>query len=191
VTRAVFLDRDGVLNRDLGFVHKEEDLEFYPDAVDALVQLSRAPCRVFIVTNQPGIGRGYYSAEDYITFERFYLQQLCDVSSGLIIIDRIYHCPHHPTEGIGSYRMQCECRKPAPGMLLQARDEFGLDLSASFLVGDKRSDIVAGKRAGCHATLVKTGYGGVGGDDDDQIRPDAIAESIGDAVDQILCAFDQ
>jgi D-glycero-D-manno-heptose 1,7-bisphosphate phosphatase len=191
VNRAVFLDRDGVINADAGFVHRMEDVKFYPDAVEALTKLSASSCRVIVVTNQPGIGRGYYSEDEYKAFESDYLQCLQTLSSGKISIDKVYHCPHHPTAGIGEYRIVCECRKPAPGMLRQAEKEFSLSLTRSYIIGDKRSDIVAGQAVGCHGSLVKTGCAGEGGDFDEPVIPDHIAETVGDAVNEILRLISQ
>jgi D-glycero-D-manno-heptose 1,7-bisphosphate phosphatase len=149
MNKAIFLDRDGVLNEDPGFLHRIEDLKFYPGVIDALIEFSQTDYIIVIVTNQPGIGRGYYTEKEYLAFEKEYLYELDRLSDGKIRIDKVYYCPHHPTAGIGKYKIVCECRKPASGMLLNAQKEFNIDFSLSYMIGDKRSDIQAGKTVGC------------------------------------------
>ena len=186
MTKAVFFDRDGVLNEEVGFLHRMEDVRFVPGAVEAVAEIAdRDDWMVFIITNQSGIGRGYYSEDEYLEFEREYLGELSRLSGGRAKVDKVYYCPHHPTKGIGKYRVDCECRKPKPGMLLAAADDFGVDLERSYIIGDKRSDIAAGAAAGCAGILVGTGYGGQGGTGCD-IVPDATAADVCEAVSLIL-----
>jgi D-glycero-D-manno-heptose 1,7-bisphosphate phosphatase len=139
VGRFVFLDRDGTLIRDHGYVHRLEDYELLPGVVEALARLARAGFGLAVVTNQSGIGRGYY---DEAAYERIRARLEDDLAARGIRIARSYHCPHRPDQG-------CACRKPAPGMLLRARDELGADLAASWVVGNHPTDVELAKRAGC------------------------------------------
>lgn len=144
----MLLDRDGVLNRDRGYVARAEEFEFLPGAFDALRALARRGFRLIVVTNQSGIGRGYYGENDFQTLTRWMLAQLRTEG---IELAGVYHCPHAP-------EARCACRKPAPGLLLRAARELRLDLGRSWLVGDKPSDIQAARAAGVgRAVLVRSG----------------------------------
>lgn len=136
--KAAFLDRDGVINQDSGYVYRKEDFVFCDRVVDALRILQDAGYLLIIVTNQSGIGRGYYTEEDYQRLTQWYLQEL--KQSGVIITD-VFHCPDSP-------EVNSDCRKPKPGMILSAAKKYSVDLSASLLVGDKLSDIQAAEAAG-------------------------------------------
>lgn len=142
--RALFLDRDGVVNADLGYVHRPDQVEF----LDGIFDLCRAArARGFltvIVTNQAGIARGLYSVQQFHSLMAWIGEQFAQNGAA---IHAVYHCPHHPEHGLGRWRRQCDCRKPEPGMLLNAQEELGLDLSQSILIGDKLSDIEAARRA--------------------------------------------
>ncbi len=162
MNNAIFFDRDGVLNIDPGFLHKLEDLVFYPTVVDTLAQLAKTDYKIIIVTNQAGIARGYYSEEEYKAFEKDFLDELARLSNNQIRIDKVYYCPHHAKEGIGEYKKNCICRKPEIGMLKQAQKDFDIDFSKSFIVGDRLSDIQAGITAGLTTVLATTGCGGKG-----------------------------
>ena len=142
--KALFLDRDGVINVEKNYVHGIEDFEFLPDIFDLCATARDLGFYLVVITNQAGIGRGLYTEADF--------KVLTDWMVGTfqqrgIVISRVYHCPHHPTAGIGAYRRDCFDRKPHPGMLLKARDELHLDMASSVLIGDKDSDIEAGKAA--------------------------------------------
>lgn len=144
--KAAFLDRDGVINVDHGYVSTWQDFEFLPGAAKALQSLSKAGYQLVVVSNQSGIGRGFYTEQDLMALN-------CSLSAHMADqfdthISGFYHCPHHPTEALGSLRVTCECRKPAPGMILRAAQELGLVLPDSLLVGDKLTDILAGRAAG-------------------------------------------
>jgi D-glycero-D-manno-heptose 1,7-bisphosphate phosphatase len=143
--RAAFLDRDGVINVDHGYVHRIEDFEFIAGALDAAAQLARLGYALVVVTNQAGIGRGLYTEGD---FERLTAWMRERFAAGGAPLAGVYHCPHHPTLALGALRTACDCRKPAPGMLLQAARELGIDLAASVLFGDKCDDVRAGLAAG-------------------------------------------
>ena len=142
---ALFLDRDGVVNVDRGYVSRREDCTF----VDGIFDLGRAARDVglalVIVTNQAGIGRGLYSETDFRLFMEWLAGAFADEGCAL---SAVYYCPHHPTDGIGAYRSSCPCRKPAPGMLLRAAADMSLDVARSILVGDRSTDIEAGRAAG-------------------------------------------
>ena len=143
--KALFLDRDGVINVEKNYVHRIADFEFMPGIFDLCTQAQALGYCLVVITNQAGIARGYYSEADY---QRLTEWMLGEFRAHGITIDRVYHCPYHPTEGVGAYRRDSFHRKPNPGMILDARDALGLDLSCSVLVGDKDSDIEAGRAAG-------------------------------------------
>ncbi|MDH3998276.1 MAG: D-glycero-beta-D-manno-heptose 1,7-bisphosphate 7-phosphatase [Desulfuromonadales bacterium] len=154
--RAVFLDRDGTINLEKDYLYEIDDFDFIFGAEIAIKKLKDAGFLVVVVTNQSGIGRGYYTERDVLHLHRHIQLQLQKENTS---IDAFYYCPHHPEKGIGDYRQDCQCRKGQPGMLLQAASEHGIDLESSFMVGDKRADIEAGQNAGCTPLLVLTGYG--------------------------------
>lgn len=154
--KCVFFDRDGVINYEKGYVHKIEDFEFMPDVFDCMRRFQEAGFGIVIITNQAGIGRGYYTEKEFCHLCEWMNAQF---ASSNVFIDGVYFCPHHPTHGIGVYNTGCTCRKPKPGMILQAQKELGLNLSESLLIGDKVSDVLAGKNAGVGRNyLVKTGH---------------------------------
>lgn len=153
--RAVFLDRDGTLNIEKEYLFRIEEFEFVPGAVEAIRLLNRAGLLVVVVTNQSGIARGYYGEADLRRLHR-HVDALLAAEGARV--DAWYHCPHHP-DGREPYRQQCDCRKPLPGMLRLAAREHGIDLAASWMVGDKAADVAAGLAAGCRSLLVLTGYG--------------------------------
>lgn len=141
---AVFLDRDGVLNIDKGYVHRSTDFEWVPGAVEAIKYLNDKGYLVFVVTNQAGIARGYYSEKDFLNLSKWMNTLLMKDGAHL---DAIYYCPHHPVQGVGVYLQTCKCRKPNPGMLKQAMQEWSIDMKRSFLVGDMPHDVQAAERA--------------------------------------------
>jgi len=143
--RALFLDRDGVINVERNYVYRIEEFEFLPGIFDLCRSAQDADLSPIVITNQAGIGRGYYTEDDFQRVTAWMLDQfqLRDIRIG-----HVYHCPFHPTAGIGEYRRESFDRKPNPGMILKARDDFALDLANSVLVGDKDSDLEAGRTAG-------------------------------------------
>jgi D-glycero-D-manno-heptose 1,7-bisphosphate phosphatase len=152
--RAVFIDRDGTLNEESGYLHRAEDCRFIPQAADAVALLNAAGYLVVVVTNQSGIARGYYTETDLEKLHEYMSGQL---QAAAARIDGWYYCPHHPD--YPSAQGDCTCRKPLPGMLRRAAAEMHIDLSVSWMIGDKRADIEAGNAAGCKPILVLTGYG--------------------------------
>jgi D,D-heptose 1,7-bisphosphate phosphatase len=153
MNKAIFLDRDGTINIDKGYVHKIEDLEFLPNAIEGLRKLQKE-YRLIIATNQSGIARGYYTEEDYFIFRNEMHKRLKEQG---ILITAEYFCPHHPKEGIGKYKVYCNCRKPKTGMLEQAAKDFNLNLNECWVIGDNVSDIDAGINANCRTIHVLTG----------------------------------
>lgn len=154
--RAVFLDRDGTINVEKNYLHEIDEFEFIPGAQEAIKKLKDAGFLVIVVSNQSGIARGYFDESEVESLHQHIQEELAGCGTS---IDAFYFCPHHPVKGLGPYKVQCECRKGSPGMLLQAARDYDVDLSRSFMVGDKLADIEAGKRAGCQCLLVLTGYG--------------------------------
>jgi D-glycero-D-manno-heptose 1,7-bisphosphate phosphatase len=143
--KAAFLDRDGVINQDKAYVHRWEDFEFVPGAIEGMRRLQQAGYAMVIVTNQSGLARGYYSEEQYQELTRALLVELARQG---VQVDGVYHCPHHPKGSVPHLATDCDCRKPAPGMILQAARELGLSLADSILIGDKPTDIEAARAAG-------------------------------------------
>ena len=181
IKRAVFLDRDGVVNEEISFLHKAEDLRLILRAGEAIALLNKENVDVILVTNQPAIAKGLCTEEGLADIHKRLSEMLAEKGAH---IDAIYYCPHHPKDGSDEYRMVCDCRKPKPGMLLKAQKERDIDLKSSFMVGDKISDIKAGKLAGCFTVGVKTGYGCNDGFTD--AVPDVLADDLYDAVEIIL-----
>lgn len=143
--RALFLDRDGVINVDHGYVCRPEEFEFIDGIFDLCRHAKALGYLLVVVTNQAGIGRGYYTEDDFARLTEW----MCSVfKEEAAPIDRVYFCPTHPEHGIGRYKLDSPMRKPGPGMLLQARDELGIDLGASIFLGDKATDMQAGQAAG-------------------------------------------
>jgi D-glycero-D-manno-heptose 1,7-bisphosphate phosphatase len=155
VKPALFLDRDGVLNVEVEYLRRPEDVVLIPGTARAVSELNLVGVPVIVVSNQSGLARGLFQEEDLDAVQRELARQLA--SSGASI-DAWYHCPYHPAFP-DRYAATAPDRKPAPGMLLRAAREHGLHLGQSIVVGDKLSDLEAGQRAGCRSLLVRTGYG--------------------------------
>ena len=143
--RAVFLDRDGVLNEDRAYVHRAEGFVFLPHVLDACRIFHQAGFLLIVVTNQSGIGRGFFSEEQFLQLS----QWMCEAMQAADApVEKIYFCPHHPQAAVDRYRCVCRCRKPQPGMITQAAEEFGIDLPGSILFGDSVRDTDAALAAG-------------------------------------------
>lgn len=155
IKKAVFLDRDGTINLEKDYLHKPEEFVFVPGAVEAIRLLNQAGYLVVVVTNQSGVARGYYDEAAVLQLHQ-YIDSLLQVEG--CHVDAWYYCPHH-LDGNTPYNRECGCRKPLPGMLNNAAQELGIDLSHSWMVGDKKIDVDAGLAAGCRPVLVLTGYG--------------------------------
>jgi D,D-heptose 1,7-bisphosphate phosphatase len=154
--KCVFLDRDGNINVEKDYLHKIEDFEFIKGAKESIKIFNDLGYLVVVVTNQSGVARGYYD-ENSVKELHDYLQREVESIGGHV--DGFYYCPHHPEKGIGKYKLDCNCRKPEPGMFLQAKEDLDIDFSNSIMVGDKISDVKAGKNLGMRSILVKTGHG--------------------------------
>jgi len=169
VRRAVFLDRDGTLLEEGNFVDRLDKLIFFPYSIDAVRALNRADLAVVVVTNQSGVARGLYTEDFVREAHRDIDKRLKDAGAR---IDGFYYCPHHPQGSVESLRVDCQCRKPNPGQLIRAAAELDLDLTKSFIVGDRWKDIEAGEAVSARGILVRTGYG----------RDEADAQSSGSGV---------
>ncbi|MDY6855206.1 MAG: HAD family hydrolase [Thermodesulfobacteriota bacterium] len=183
---AVFMDRDGTIIDELGYLKDPNDLNIIPGAVDAIRLINRAQMKAVIVTNQSGVARGYLSEEILGNIHQRLLERLMKKDA---YIDAIYYCPHHPNEGDLRYRKTCNCRKPYPGMLDMAAKDLKVDLERSYVIGDKIIDMRLAHRVGAKGVLVLTGYGKNEVkliDDALKSRPHCIAEDILKAVDWIL-----
>lgn len=180
--RAVFLDRDGTIIREVGYLSEPSGIELLPGSVEALKRLKAAGFILVVVTNQSGIARGYYGEKElaaiHVTLDKMLKGQGAS-------IDAYYYCPHHPEHG--DVR-DCPCRKPRTGMAAQAAREHGIDLAGSYFVGDKASDVEMGKNAGGRSILVLTGFGirEKGVLEELGISPDTVCEGLPEAADWIM-----
>ena len=159
--KAIFLDRDGTINRYVGFLRDIDDFELLPGVAEAIRRINCLGYLAIVVTNQPVIARGEVTVEQLQTIHNKMETLLGNEGA---YINALYYCPHHPRKGfageVPELKIECRCRKPKPGMLLRAAEDFNIDLSQSWMVGDGENDILAGKNAGCHTALVGDGdYG--------------------------------
>jgi D,D-heptose 1,7-bisphosphate phosphatase len=178
----VFLDRDGTINVDPGFLSDPEHVRLFPGVPEALARLKALGLRLVVISNQSGIGRGLVTREALARVNR----RIFELAR--VVPDRIYNCPHHPSEGRGWYRRRCDCRKPATGMVERGLRHLGLDVVASFLIGDSGADVECGLAAGLTTVLVRTGNG----DETFALveagrlpRPHHVAKSLADAAEFI------
>jgi len=149
--KALFLDRDGVINRDFAYVHRPDQFEFMEGIFALCQQAAKCGYLLIVVTNQAGIGRGYYSEEQFLSLTAWMKDQFA--AQGVPLAE-VYYCPSHPEHGLGAYRIDSPDRKPNPGMILRAQRQFNIDLEGSILIGDKDSDTEAGARAGIGTRLL-------------------------------------
>ncbi|HET8871539.1 MAG TPA: D-glycero-beta-D-manno-heptose 1,7-bisphosphate 7-phosphatase [Aquabacterium sp.] len=179
--KAAFLDRDGVINLDRAYVHKWDEFEFVPGAVDAMRRLKEAGYALVVVTNQSGLARGMYTEAQYQELTAQMRQALADAGAE---VDGVYHCPHHPKGTVAELAMDCDCRKPEPGMILRAAQDLGLALPDSILVGDKPSDIEAARAAGVgRVYIVQSDNAESSGE---SAQADAAYADLADCVDALL-----
>ena len=153
---AVFLDRDGTMVHDVGYLSRLEDLHWFPWTIDAIRLLNRAGFLVCVTTNQGGIGLGFYTEA---LVHRVHERMSGTLAASGARVDAWFHCPHHPAAKTAELRVACDCRKPAPGMIQQATRQFDIDLPQSFVIGDKIADVGLGRAVGARSILVRTGYG--------------------------------
>lgn len=176
--KAVFLDRDGTLNEEVNYLSRVEDMRWLPRAVQAVRRLNEHGWAVVLITNQSGIGRGYYTEQDVAAIHERITADLAQAGAHL---DGLYYCPHHPDE-------QCLCRKPKPYLFQQAARDLDLDLASSYAIGDKVSDLEPGRQLGCQTILLLTGHG----QEHLQIareqgfRPNYVAKDLYQAVEWII-----
>ncbi len=168
--RAIFLDRDGVINVEVGYLTNSKDFKFIEGTIEALKILKQKGYLLIVITNQAGIARGYYKKE---TLEEIHNKMNNVLKKNNIILDDIFYCPHHP-----DYTGPCDCRKPQPGMIFKAREKHNIDLQSSFMIGDTLRDIEAGLAAQCKTVLVLTGYGFEERDKISNSQPDFIYENL-------------
>jgi D-glycero-D-manno-heptose 1,7-bisphosphate phosphatase len=183
---AIFLDRDGTLTYEVGYVNHLSRFRLLPYAVDAVRAVNRSGRLAVVVTNQAGVARGYFPES---LIEEVHAHMRSAMEAGGARLDGVYTCVHHPTAGHAPYRRDCECRKPRPGLLRQAQSELGADLARSWVIGDRRGDLELAWAAGARAALVKTGYGR------GELAwhaaswpraPDLVAEHVLEAVERIV-----
>jgi D-glycero-D-manno-heptose 1,7-bisphosphate phosphatase len=182
--RGVFLDRDGTLIEEAGYLDRLERLRFYPYSIDAVRLLNQAGFSVVVATNQSGVARGLVE-ESFIAEAHQYITER--LAAGGARVDAFYYCPHHPDGIRPDYAQPCDCRKPRTGMLRRAADDLQIDLQRSFVIGDRWGDMEAGAAVGARGVLVRTGYGRTseaGGSG--KVEPDALADNLMEAVSWIL-----
>ena len=182
---AVFLDRDGTLNAEVEYLRTPDELQIIKGAAAAIRRLNESHIITCVISNQSGIARGFLTEADLIPIHAKLREEFLREGATL---DRIYYCPHHPTEGVEPYNVECECRKPKPGMLRQGAKEFGLELHRCFVVGDSVVDIQAGNAVGTKTILVQTGYGAKSLQTcrEKNIPVDFVAASVVEAVEFIF-----
>lgn|SRR3989338_10439999 len=177
VNRAVFLDRDGVINREVDILRSVKQLRLLPMAAQAIKKINNLGFLAVIVTNQPVIARGWLTEKKVDEIHAVLAKRL---KMGGAKLDAIYYCPHHPNANLKKYRMECSCRKPNTGLIKKAAKELNINLKKSFMVGDRTADILAGKRVGLKTILVKTGY--AGNDGKYEVMPDFTARNLLEAA---------
>ena len=183
--KAVFLDRDGVLNVERDHVTAAEQLHLLPGAGDAVRRINQSEYLAVVVTNQPAVAKGFL---DEAELDRIHARLDTLLGAEHAYLDRIYYCPHHPEKGFAGerpqYKIACSCRKPAPGMILAAAAELNIELANSFVIGDRTADLAAGAAAGCRTVLVRTGFGGRDGKH--PCTPDYVFDDLGEAVRHLI-----
>lgn len=184
--RAVFMDRDGTILDEVGYVNHVDRIRLLPRSAEAVLRINEAGLQAVVVTNQAGVARGYFPESLVEDVHDRLRSLLADRGARL---DGVYFCPHHPDVGPEPYRQDCQCRKPRPGMLLRAAAEMGIELPASYVVGDTIKDVESGQRVGARTVLVTTGYGRGELELHSQrwnVKPHHVAGDLLDAVEWIL-----
>ena len=175
--KAIFLDRDGTINKYVGFLRSPSDLKLIDGAAEAIKRINESGYLCIVVTNQPVIARGEVSVSE-LNFIHNKMETLLGQAGAYI--DGLYYCPHHPDKGysgeVKALKIDCDCRKPKPGMLIKAAEDFNIDLSSSWMIGDGKNDVGAGKAAGCKTVLIG----------EDECEADIMAENLLAAVEEIL-----
>lgn len=173
VSKAVLLDRDGVINTEVEYLHEPDKFEFIPGALKGIKKMHEAGYKIVVITTQAGIGLGYFTKEDFFKVTKTMLKGFKEQG---IPVSRVYFCPHSVSDN-------CNCRKPKTGLLERAKQDLNLDMANSWMIGDKTSDILAGKNAGCKTILVKTGH--AGNDKEYPVEPTHITENLLEAASTI------
>ena len=183
---AVFIDRDGTISEEVGYVNHPSRYRVFPFAAEALSKLNSAGWLAVLVTNQAGVARGYF-AEEMIGRVHALLAE--ELARGGARLDAVYYCPHHPSVGAEPYRLDCDCRKPRPGLVTRAAADLGVDLARSWMVGDRYGDVELARNAGLRSAFVLSGYGRGEWEyqrDNWRHQPDLVAENLLEAVGEIL-----
>ena len=181
---AIFLDRDGTLNVDAGYLDRKERLTLFPWSLESVRLLRRAGYAVVVVTNQGGVARGMIEESFVEEVHRIIQSRLADIGGEL---DGHYYCPHEPAALIEAFRVDCDCRKPKPGMVTRAVRDLGLDIKRSVVIGDKWSDVRLAKQTGARSVLVRTGYGrSQEKNRQEGLSADVVVDTLMDAVNWIL-----
>ena len=184
--KAVFIDRDGTISEEVGYINHPSRFRVFPYSAPAIKKLNENGWLAIVVTNQAGVARGYFS-ENLITEVHQKLKQELEENDAQL--DAIFYCAHHPTVGEPPYRADCDCRKPKPGLVHQAASQFDVDLDQSWMVGDRYSDIELARNAGLRSAFVLSGYGRGEWEHqriDWQQQPDLVAENLLEAVEAII-----
>jgi D-glycero-D-manno-heptose 1,7-bisphosphate phosphatase len=183
---AVFIDRDGTISEEVGYVNHPSRFRVFPYSSEAIKILNDAGWLAIVITNQAGVARGYFS-EDVI--HKIHDQLTRDLQTESAKLDAIYYCAHHPSLGEPPYRLDCDCRKPKPGLIQQAAKDFDIDLAASWMAGDRYSDVELARNAGLRSAFVLSGYGRGEWEYQSQAwahRPDLVCENLLEAVKSIV-----
>lgn len=181
----VFLDRDGTINIESGYIRNLDDFKLMPGAAFAIKQLNNLDITTIVVTNQSGPARGYY---DEAWVGKLHEKMVDLLAQEGARVDGIYYCPHLPDGVVSEYSFACDCRKPAPGLIRKAEEDFPLDLARAYMVGDKATDVELAQNVGCQSVLLRSGYGEMvlNGAYQWKVKPDHVAEDLYDAVNWII-----
>ncbi|KPJ69609.1 hypothetical protein AMJ44_03125 [candidate division WOR-1 bacterium DG_54_3] len=182
MNKAVFLDRDGTIVEDVGYMNTPEQIKFIPGAIEAIKMLNEGGYKVVIISNQAGVARGLITEDMLQTIDKTLHKWILHGGAHL---DGIYYCPHHPEHGVYPYKQVCECRKPHPGLIKRAHRDLNINLSQSYMIGDKASDVQAGKNAGTKTVFVTSGRGKEE-KEKLKIKPDHVADNLLEAVKWVL-----
>lgn len=177
MNKAVFLDRDGVINREVDVLRNLKQLRLLSGVARAIRELNKLGFLIIVVTNQPVIARGWLTEEEVDAIHNVLIKRLVQKGAR---IDAIYYCPHHPNANLKKYRRRCQCRKPNIGLIKKAVEKFEINVKISFMIGDSTGDILTGKRAGLQTILVETGYAGKDGKYN--VKPDFVIKNLSEAI---------